>query len=248
MKTAELYRLMESPAMLSENTLSDLKQIVDDFPYFHAARLLYLKNLETTDDLRLKVDLKKMSVQIPDRVRLFFLLEGERYDKPSPSAEPKSEPEDISLVDRYLSGTAAMEPEPTEVFIEPSASLDYIRWLTDHGEKTSESEKKMKHQQLIDSFIESGNERMERLTPHIPDKKEKKDASGENNEEGEEADNASLDDSYFTETLAHVYIRQKRYEKALEIIRSLSLKYPKKNIYFADQIRFLEKLIIHSKQ
>ena len=63
-----------------------------------------------------------------------------------------------------------------------------------------------------------------------------------------EPERESLDDSYFTETLAHVYIRQKRYEKALEIIRSLSLKYPKKNIYFADQIRFLEKLIIHSQQ
>ena len=56
-----------------------------------------------------------------------------------------------------------------------------------------------------------------------------------------------LDDSYFTETLAKIYIRQQRYEKALEIIRKLNLKYPKKNAYFADQIRFLEKLIINDK-
>ncbi|MBQ4524467.1 MAG: tetratricopeptide repeat protein, partial [Bacteroidaceae bacterium] len=39
---------------------------------------------------------------------------------------------------------------------------------------------------------------------------------------------------------------QHRYAKALEIIRRLSLKYPKKNAYFADQIRFLEKLVINS--
>lgn len=54
------------------------------------------------------------------------------------------------------------------------------------------------------------------------------------------------DDSCFTETLAKIYIKQQRYSKALEIIKKLSLKYPKKNAYFADQIRFLEKLIINA--
>ncbi|MCR4765367.1 MAG: tetratricopeptide repeat protein [Bacteroidaceae bacterium] len=56
-----------------------------------------------------------------------------------------------------------------------------------------------------------------------------------------------LDDGYFTETLAKIYIKQHRYAKALEIIRKLNLKYPKKSIYFADQIRFLEKLVINEK-
>ncbi len=56
-----------------------------------------------------------------------------------------------------------------------------------------------------------------------------------------------LDDSCFTETLAKIYIKQHKYEKALEIIKKLSLNYPKKNAYFADQIRFLEKLIINAK-
>ena len=51
----------------------------------------------------------------------------------------------------------------------------------------------------------------------------------------------------FTETLAKIYIKQQRYEKALEIIEKLNLNYPKKNAYFADQIRFLKKLIINAK-
>ena len=66
--------------------------------------------------------------------------------------------------------------------------------------------------------------------------------------EEERNNKSSLDDSYFTETLARIYIKQKRYEKALQIIKNLSLKYPEKNIYFADQIRFLEKLIINTKK
>ena len=50
-----------------------------------------------------------------------------------------------------------------------------------------------------------------------------------------------------TETLAGIYIKQGKFENAIKIIRQLSLKYPKKNRYFADQIRFLEKLIINNK-
>ena len=37
-----------------------------------------------------------------------------------------------------------------------------------------------------------------------------------------------VDDSCFTETLAKIYIKQHRYDKALEIIKKLSLNYPKK--------------------
>jgi hypothetical protein len=54
-------------------------------------------------------------------------------------------------------------------------------------------------------------------------------------------------ESFFSESLAKIYIQQRRYAKALEIIRKLNLNNPEKNIYFADQIRFLEKLIINVK-
>jgi len=54
------------------------------------------------------------------------------------------------------------------------------------------------------------------------------------------------EEEYFTETLARIYIKQGRYQKALDIIHRLSSNYPEKNVYFADQIRFLEKLIINN--
>mgnify|MGYP000065696583 FL=1 len=72
-------------------------------------------------------------------------------------------------------------------------------------------------------------------------------AEDEEEEKGEDCVVEREDDSYFTETLAKIYIKQHRYEKALEIIKKLSLNYQKKNAYFADQIRFLEKLIINNK-
>ena len=97
----------------------------------------------------------------------------------------------------------------------------------------------MKGQELIDSFINNDNGRIV-----LPEEAPQEPQVGETSESEE---NIS-DEGYFTETLARIYIKQGRYSKALEIIRQLSLVYPKKNAYFADQIRFLEKLIINNNK
>ena len=45
-----------------------------------------------------------------------------------------------------------------------------------------------------------------------------------------------------TETLAKVYLEQKKYEKAAQAYKILSLKYPEKSGFFADRIRAIEKI------
>lgn len=50
-----------------------------------------------------------------------------------------------------------------------------------------------------------------------------------------------------TESLAKVMVKNGEYQKALEIISQLSLANPQKITYFADQIRFLRKLIINQQ-
>ena len=47
-------------------------------------------------------------------------------------------------------------------------------------------------------------------------------------------------------SLAKIMIKNGNYQKALEIITEISLNNPKKSIYFADQIRFLKKLISYT--
>lgn len=49
-------------------------------------------------------------------------------------------------------------------------------------------------------------------------------------------------EEYITETLAKVYIKQTYYSKAINIYKKLILKYPEKNIYFAQQIGIIEQL------
>ena len=45
-----------------------------------------------------------------------------------------------------------------------------------------------------------------------------------------------------TETLAKVYLAQKKYENAIQAYRILSLKYPEKSGFFADQIKRIQIL------
>ncbi|MBT8244031.1 MAG: hypothetical protein HKP48_08585 [Winogradskyella sp.] len=55
-------------------------------------------------------------------------------------------------------------------------------------------------------------------------------------------DEESSDDSLMTETLARIYVEQKSYEKAIQSYRILSLKYPEKSTFFADQIKAVKEL------
>ena len=121
--------------------------------------------------------------------------------------------------------------------------MDYVRdYLStpDKSETGAESTIRSKTEQLLDSFLASDHEKPSfRLQLQTP---------GENvhdidDADAQEEETEQLDESYFTETLARIYLKQHRYDKALEIIRSLYLNFPNKSIYFADQIRYLDILV-----
>jgi hypothetical protein len=123
-------------------------------------------------------------------------------------------------------------------------SMDYTTYLLEDNTTAAESEEvapKLKGYELIDDFIEKSESEAPLCLKPL---KEEAEISVTPSEEVSAAEEE--DDSCFTETLAKIYVKQQRYSKALEIIKKLSLKYPKKNAYFADQIRFLEKLIINA--
>ena len=252
MEVADLFRLMENPALLNKETLPQLQQMVNSYPYFQVVRMLYLKNLAVLNDIRFNSELRKMVIHISDRKRLFTFIEGERFGLHIlPIKENPVEVRDsFALIDAFLSDHEEDKSQIDTTFsFHPSVSSDYINWSLEkeHDPEEGKDIVRLQHQELIDSFIE--NEEEHKLSRGLCLEKESMDVlPPENLIELEEEHPKSLDDSYFTETLAHIYIKQKRYEKALQIIKNLNLKYPEKNIYFADQIRFLEKLIINTKK
>ncbi|MGL5317769.1 MAG: hypothetical protein ACRC9Q_03640 [Bacteroidales bacterium] len=133
------------------------------------------------------------------------------------------------------------------------AALNYVnQLLSEPAEESPESNNPLEHQDLIDKFISISDEDNHFRSALAGAKQESEylDDYPEESESQSDATPASepSEDDLLTESLAKIYIKQKRYEKALEIIKSLSLKYPKKSVYFADQIRYLELLIANIKK
>ncbi|MCD8262965.1 MAG: hypothetical protein LUD02_01450 [Tannerellaceae bacterium] len=246
MKLSELYQYIEDHSLLNSDTLLELEKLIEEYPYFQIAHMLYLKNLSLLQDIRLEKELAKKSICIPDRKKLFVLLETELG--PSFFQEKKNKNSSFALIDAFLSLNDEENTlfEGKDLLFTPSVSSDYIYWSLNnqHAEEVAKEERiQLQHRDLIDSFIEESEQggvgkRIRTEKEDVNTKPTSLPISPE----------ATLEDSFFTETLARIYIKQKRYEKALQIIKNLNLKYPEKNVYFADQIRFLEKLIINTKK
>ena len=233
---------IKHPETLDESSLEHLRKMVEDYPFFQPARLLYLRNLYQLHDAAFDGELRRAAFFLPDRRALFLLIEGVNYRlEPVKKYQPvagEGKDRTYSLIDNFLANLPEEKktgrPKPVD------ASTDYMAYLlqSEEAPETITSVPKMQHQELIDDFIGQGDKRI--VLADVPDEDlQSPDLTTDGGEDGEE--------DYFTETLAKIYIKQGRYMKAMEIIRRLSLKDPKKNRYFADQIRFLEKLIINNK-
>jgi len=226
------------------------------YPYYQPARILLLQNLFLLHDPTFDDELRRAAVYISDRHILFKLVEDAHYqlipeqkkaEKQSTTINAETatdEDRTTSLIDTFLEQIPEEEDttQETEGRRKPTpadATVDYVAYLLESESKQNEDiTPQLRGQELIDDFIynEGGKITLQDETEYEP----------EENEHNEAAENE--DTGYFTETLARIYIKQGRYSKALEIIRRLNLVYPKKNRYFADQIRFLEKLIINNNK
>ena len=239
----ELSQYMADNSLLSEESLPKLKDAMQRYPYFASLSLLYLKNLALLHDASFETALARLAIAVPDRKQLFLIL-----DPNSSNIMPLADLEDLpqsvdtfSLIDDYLSEKKMEEPDVKDVslLLNTSVSTDYLHWDLKKQQDGAEEPVQLQHANLIDNFIENEPQRP-MVLPTAKETSAVRDRI--------EALEDKSKDSFFTETLARIYVKQKRYEKALQIIQKLSLNYPEKNVYFADQISFLEKLIINTKK
>ena len=247
----ELTELINHPERMDRDTLYELRSMLALHPYFQTARLLMLQNLYLLHDAAFDEELRRAAIYITDRKTIFQMIEAAHYQlhhqltasnaSNMSSAYSSSSPTSrtIDLIDTFLDSIPQDEKTDEKPKRKPTpadAAVDYVAYLlaAEDDNDSSNPTPQMKGQDLIDTFLE---QERGRIMLDLPEESTEEDYDHE--EEGEE--------EYFTETLARIYIKQGRYQRALDIITRLSEHYPKKNAYFADQIRFLEKLIINSK-
>ena len=100
----------------------------------------------------------------------------------------------------------------------------FLDWFDIIDDNIPKVEKKF---DLIDQFIKN--------SPKIEFSQEKK-------SDPDVIIEAKIKDELITETLAKIYVAQKKFNKAIKAYEILSLKYPKKSSFFADQIIDIKKL------
>jgi hypothetical protein len=249
----KITELIQHPERLDKKTLYDLRNILALYPYYQPARLLMLQNLFLLHDPTFDEELRRAAIYITDRRKLFDLVEAAHYqlksaateqpNAPAPTVQPATGTDrTVSLIDDFLSTIPQDEPQPKEEKKQrkpnaADAAIDYVAYmLQQEANAEKQTVPEMRGQSLIDDFINNDGGKLQlQDEPEFEPEPEPIEATAEDNP----------DDGYFTETLAKIYIKQKRYSKAIEIIQRLNLNYPKKSAYFADQIRFLRKLMLN---
>jgi hypothetical protein len=246
----DIAELTQHPERLNRDTLYELRSLLALYPYYQTVRLLLLQNLYLLHDPTFDEELRRAAIYITDRRVLFQMIEAIHYRHPSHQNSQSNESTQnspnrtLSLINDFLDsipqeGETDEEKKSRRKPTPADAAVDYVAYLLETEGETlgDDAIPKMKGQSLIDDFINIDKGRFT-LNEDLP--------SQPFTEEVTENDENTPNEGVFTETLARIYIKQGKYSQALEIIQRLSLVYPKKNAYFADQIRFLKKLIINN--
>ena len=260
MNISDLTYLLNKPETINEKQTIALENVVLQFPYFQAARALHLKGLYNQESFRYNYELKKTAAYTTDRTILFEFITSDNF---TAIQQEKIDEIQKSLLDIEVHHmeeiivlpeieTTAI-PEETEITestseekleigkplpFTPSERHSFQEWLQltkfspiereIDKKNTSNDPKKQKKLDIIDKFIEAN--------PKIAPVKETTKAPANISKSVEEPTHL------MTETLAKVYLEQKKYTKAIQAYEILILKYPEKSSFFADRINEIKNL------
>jgi len=255
----QLIQYIEKPGLLKEQTIGELKEIIDEFPYFQSAQLLYTSNLFSQANFRYSDYLKTCSIYATDRSVLYRLLQPQNLSEPATRKVNKPEEqltessslfelaEEKQITETELPQISSPQPGEGEnsgfdlLSFEQTESPNYLLegpvlhseqgdFETGKAQTDSEPGKKV---DLIEQFI--------KVNPTIQPRIENIPVQNEHSDLKEDTDLEK--DEFITETLSRIYLKQGHYQKAIDSFKRLSLKFPEKSVYFAQQIEEIKKLL-----
>ena len=236
----DIYHLIDNQDKFNEMTLKELDNLVDRYPFFHTARMLYLINLFKLHKPELSAQLTKASILIPDRTVLFNAIEGSNYqlekvEKPAEEYE-KQQHDTIELIDQFLENNDTIEGNdimnvPHDKPTIAELTNDYAAFLISQEDIDTDNDVGDGQQdEIIDSFLNAnlGRQRYD---------------LEQNNQNPVGPDNSENNDDFYNENIVNIYIKQGRYQHALKILNQICLNNPEKSANFAAQIKLLNVVI-----
>ena len=251
MKLHRFNNLLENKTQIQQLETAELKTVVDKHPYFQSARALYLKGLKNQDSFKYNNELKITAAHTTDRTVLFDFITSKEFIDVKKEIHPQittkiieenqvNIPTKKPVITNDIIVVTSEKPEEKLELGKPipfikSENYSFNQWLQLSTQKPinrveKPSKKTSAKEKIIEKFIKT-NPKIEPLS------KDKAVAIAVAKNE--------QDSSLMTETLAKVYLEQKKYENAIQAYRILSLKYPEKSGFFADQIKRVQILQKH---
>jgi len=243
MEKEKFYSYLDSSEKKSQEASSFFKSIINSYPYFEPARVLYLKSLKVNESNTFEEQLYRNSALLPDRRQLFFILNPlakstsniQAKDQLDSAARNENDSSFV-LIEDSLNGNGSLvdisDPsKENDIPISGYELLEITEQDVSNGSQVGEQNSKgqeLTNDDLIEQFIKT----TPRLKPLEKIQGEQEDVSLKSLEEPEDL---------ITEPIAKIYISQGLTEKAITIYEKLSLKYPEKSSYFAGQIQEIKK-------
>lgn len=222
MTQQDIIEMMRAPERIAPSRIPELYEFLREYPYSQTFRVLYLRALCNAGDFRYDAECGLAAIYAGDREVLAEQMEKKYL--PQEKVEEKNE--DATQASNLKKDDNLRVAAPVTDIISELEKLDSLPL-------PAKKKGNKKHQGLIDDFLkksESGT-----VTINSP-----KDSD---NQQVEDKTSGQGREQFYTETLAKIYIKQKKYDHAVKIFRRLMLKNSEKSVYFADQVRFLEKLM-----
>ena len=223
-----------------------LEEAQHEVPYCVLPALLFLKHNGVKGNEEV---LARLAITCPDRRALALMLgkDNSLINNFYPPENLPETPDTVTTIDRFLDNYGKTSPGEIEAIDRAifNPQPDYADVLAaqekQHGGINLQGGDTQ--DDLINKFIaeqmQLGEQAAQAPITEPIGEQEKAEIAHET------IDDPTLsDDSMLSESLAKMYIARHKYSQALEIIEQLSLKFPKNSIYFADQIRFLKKLVL----
>jgi tetratricopeptide (TPR) repeat protein len=227
----QFIAFIEKPHTLNEKSINNLKEIIDTFPFFQSAQILYTYNLMSQNNFRYESYLKTCAIYASDRSILYHLLHPQ-LNPTVKTLQTSSFSDDPSYIFEISEETPIPQGEvaiTSEMVVDPNQSIDFDLISFEPSEDNAGAE----NLDLIDQFI--------KINPKIPLSKENMTVQSDLITEDHELD--SENEEFITETLSRIYLKQGYYQKAIDSFQRLSLKFPEKSVYFAQQIEEIKKLL-----